>query len=830
MIRLSVTAVAFAYTLTSRLTVAQLPQEGITPPAVLARRDAEYPETARASGQQGVVVLDVTVGRDGSVQNAVIHQSAGAALDEAAQLAVRTWSFAPARTAGEAVASRIRISFRFALPSAPAPNSSEVAVAKDSGASGTEDARTQTKATSQTQCATDVQATCVASSPVRPVSATSSDRSEGDLDVEVRGTPRAPRSGSDLTIEVGRLGLLPLQNATDVASLAPGLVATNEGGAEFGQHLFLRGFSADEGQDFEMSVHGVPINESGNLDVNGFADPHFILPELVQSVHVVEGTFDPRQSNYAAAASVNYRLGLDRRGLLARYTAGSWHTERLLVLWGPKSETTHTFAGAEIYRTNGFGQNRDVQRATTIAQYEGRLGERGSYRLTAQAYHAQFHSAGELREDDVAAGRIGFFDTYDPRQGGESSRYSIAATIEKQADGLSLRQQIFLIRREMELRENFTGFVEDLQEPWQSEHEQRGDLVDTHSNATTFGARGLARGSLTGLGEPQTLEIGYFLRGDFVNGDIRRLAAGTSDPYRTDGSLSSRLGDFGVYSDVSLRLGRWVSVRGGPRLELLTFDVLDRCAVPNASEIPATLWPNDASCLAIDSAGNPRNPAQRTTAAALAVLPRASLALGPLRGFSATLSYGTGGRSLDPQSVADGVRPLFATVQSYEGAIAFTRVQHGWHTDARSVFFDTYVSQDTLFSESVGRTLPTQATNRTGWAGVLRLTGPFIDELASVTLARAIYGDTGVPVPFTPTSVLRSHTMAFGRVARARGREISWSAGGVVTYVGPRPLPYGEHSSALFHGRPERVPWMDSSRDRSRRDQRPRRSLRTRRV
>lgn len=76
-------------------------------------------------------MLDVTVGRDGSVKDAVVHASAGEALDEAAQVAVHSWLFAPARRAGVAVASRIRISFRFGHPSATGPTNSEASRTED---------------------------------------------------------------------------------------------------------------------------------------------------------------------------------------------------------------------------------------------------------------------------------------------------------------------------------------------------------------------------------------------------------------------------------------------------------------------------------------------------------------------------------------------------------------------------------------------------------------------------------------------------------------------------------------------------------------------------
>jgi TonB family protein len=751
---------------------AQPSRDAVTPPEVITHRDADYPQAARAAGLQGTVVLIVTIARDGAVQSVELEASAGKLLDDAAIQAVRAWTFTPARRAGAPVRSKIRVPFRFELASPSVPEAKPQP--GEAHADGGEDET--------------------------PVFASSPEDTEGTPSVvRVLGPPRpGPRSAAEFHVTLGQLANLPFQNATELVKLAPGFVVTDEGGSEFGQHLYLRGFSSDEGQNFEFSVDGVPMNESGNLDVNGFVNPHFVIPEVVESLHVVEGTFDPRQGNYAAAGSVDYQLGLARRGLTARYTLGSWNTDRVLLLWGPPHESERTFAAAELYKTDGFGSNRDSKRASAMAQYEGQLGDRGIYRVAVQAYADQFHDAGVLREDDVAAGRVDFYGTYDPRQGGESDRYSVSGTIETRAGAFSVHQQFFLVQREFDLRENFTGFIEDPQEPFQSPHPQRGDLVETQSSQTTFGLRGSAQTAATALGEVQSLEVGYFARGDRAAGTIQRLAQGTNVPYRTDVSLDSVLGDVGLYADASLHLHKLVTLRGGPRVDLFMFDVLDRCAVPDASSIPSTLWPNDGSCLSVDPQGGYRDPSQRTLASAFAAMPRASLLLGPWQNFSASLSYGTGGRSADPESVAGGETELFATIQSYEGGVSYQGRAGPVKIDARSDFFDTYISHDTLFSETDGRTIPTTSTSRTGWAGTARVTGPFFDELASLTLTRAVFDDTQLAVPYTPTSVFRSDTMFFGRLGSVGGRDLFGTAGGTVTYVGPRPLPYNTASDPIF--------------------------------
>src|SRR5205807_880832 len=84
-------------------------------------------------------------------------------------------------------------------------------------------------------------------------------------------------------------------------------------GAGDAEQVFLRGFDAREGQDLEFTVDGVPINDAGNLHGNGYADTHFILPELVRSLRVTEGAYAPQQGNFAVAGSADYQLGLGRR-------------------------------------------------------------------------------------------------------------------------------------------------------------------------------------------------------------------------------------------------------------------------------------------------------------------------------------------------------------------------------------------------------------------------------------------------------------------------------------------------------------------------------------
>ncbi|HET9621698.1 MAG TPA: Plug domain-containing protein, partial [Kofleriaceae bacterium] len=109
------------------------------------------------------------------------------------------------------------------------------------------------------------------------------------LSAAQRGHEAAPSVGAqDVHVEAGKLATeIPHQNATDLLGWAPGFLLTNEGGAGHAEQIFLRGFDAREGQDIEMRVNGDVVNQAGNLHGNGYADLHFVIPELVQSLRVI---------------------------------------------------------------------------------------------------------------------------------------------------------------------------------------------------------------------------------------------------------------------------------------------------------------------------------------------------------------------------------------------------------------------------------------------------------------------------------------------------------------------------------------------------------------
>ena len=762
-------------------------QQRLTPPEPTFSVKATYPPEALTQGKEGSTTVLVTVGKDGVVKNGEIAESSGeAVLDQAALAAALQWRFKPALQDGEPIESQVRIPFHFHLaehgpaehPQPPAPSPSPIApVPAPSPSPSPEPA------------------------PLKPAPATTLRTYESG----VRGKNEPPSRGvGDFHVDIEKLAYVPRQNATDFLKLVPGVLLTNEGGEGHAEQVFLRGFDAREGQDIEFSVDGTPINEAGNLHGNGYSDTHFIIPELVESLRVVEGPFDPRQGNFAVAGSVDYELGLRQRGLTLKFETGSYGTDRLLLAWGPRGYSDETFAAVELYQTDGFGQNRDGRRARVMAQFAGRSGIH-AYRITAQAYIASFHTAGVLRDDDVKAGRKGFFDSYDTNQGEDAGRYSLSAALSEKLGFLEVRNQVFGIARPIRFLENFTGFLLDNQTELQNMHVQRGDLLDNNNMLWTLGARGSARISTRLFKQLQELELGYFARGDFLSTQQSRIEAATGHPYLIDTDLSGQLGDIGLYLDANIHPGvSWIALRGGVRGDLFTFDITNNCANKTVLHPSKTMPPGDASCLTQEENGQHIEQFQRASTVGSAWLPRASLVLGPLVGIGASASYGQGVRSIDPVYISQDLKTPFASATAWEAGLNYG---HRFETRVgsidlalRSLFFQTRVDKDLIFSETAGRNILGGSSTRRGSASAARLTGSFFDFAANLTWTRATFDDTGLLVPYIPDLVFRFDGTLFGDFPGRRlwHKPIRGSFSTGITYVGPRPLPYGERSNTIF--------------------------------
>ncbi len=716
---------------------------------------------------------------DGSVSSVTVDAAVEPALAAAAIEAARTWKFRPAERDGVAVPARIRAEVRFASSAPPA------AVTQTSPPA---ESLTPAPAplipggASAAKLSVEV---AVAASPSGPDSAAPAAR-----EIVVQGQRTAPRAtgASDFTIRPGQLRDVPRRSAEQMLTFAPGFNLSNHGGALHPSAIFLRGFDAAEGQDVEFSLAGVPLNDVSNAHGHGFADTHFMIPELVSSLRVTEGPLDPRQGDFAVAGSAAFDVALEERGVTAKSEVGSFDTKRLTLLWGPARESERTYVGAQVEQSSGFGPNRAHRAARFMLGYQHPLGSRASLKLTAQSYAGQYDSAGIVRADDYAASRLSrcatdpdsqFYCYYDPNQGGGVSRHAVSAKLVSSGEEAAYALQLFATARHLRSRENFTGFLTDVQPTGDP---QRGDGVEQIYGSTTVGSRGSYSLTPDVWARRQEIELGYFLRYDDATSMQRRLRRAGGEPYKLDFDNRLRVSNLAAYVSARLRPLGLLILRGGARLDTFAFAVADR------------------NRPTLDRQGT-RLGTDYMEAFGFALQPRLSTEIVLERRLSLLAAYGVGARSSDAQALSQGEFAPFARVQAVDlGLLARDELVSKLSYEARAVGYFTHVDKDLLFDEVAGRNTFVGASSRVGALVSGRLVHPWgLDVAANLTYAEAylaqaggkLLGLGGPRLPYIPRWVGRIDT-SLRRPFSLLGQPFAWglSLGG--SYVAPRPLPLNQ--------------------------------------
>lgn len=726
----------------------------VVPPQLVSVPSVPYPPEAVSTQASGTVTLELTIDEQGAVTGTTVVGSGGPVLDQAAAAAVRGWRFRPALRAGQPVASRVRVPIRFDAAPAPPP---------------------------------------VLAVTAPPPAATPPPKDD-TVEVMVRGKRRsAVRAPSDFVIERDVLATAPHASAGDLLMSAPGVYVSRPEGDAIGHEIFLRGFDAEHGQDMEITVGAVPVNQPSHIHNHGYADMGFLIPEVVRSLRVVEGVYDPRQGDFAVAGSVDFDLGVRERGTRLALSAGSFGTRRLLGVVAPAGESEDTFLAFAVRTTDGFGANRAGQAAQTLGQVSFAWPHGWTGLLHVAAAGARANLAGVVRRDDVDAGRVGFTGVYPDAsaqaQAALSTRAQTALTLEHvTAEGARTEAAVYLVASSFRLRENFTGSLQAsrVMPDWRG----RGDLFEQGNQAFTLGAKASHRRSAW---RPRpwlsvTPEVGVAFRGDDIDQAQNLLQAPQNEVWDRRVDASVRGLSLGAYADVELRLGKRVVLRGGYRGDALTYDVDDRLA-PVTSGLPG------AHRTAIGTAGGPR----------------ASLEVRAQPWLTVLAAYGQGYRSPQGLQLAEGDHAPFTKVRAGEvGARA--KLGSREQVTVTGTAFTTSLSQDLAFEPEEATVTTTGPTTRRGLAAHV-LARPWSWALASVSVTGvratldsppAASADNPTPayrageaVPYVPPLVVRADLAWTPELRRPDDDPVRLRIGTGFTHLGARPLPYSQSSAPV---------------------------------
>jgi len=255
--------------------------------------------------------------------------------------------------------------------------------------------------------------------------------------------------------------LRPKQSSQDLLRMVPGLVIAQHAGGGKAEQIFLRGFDADHGTDINISVDGIPVNMVSHGHGQGYADLHFLMPEVLKGMEVYKGPYYAQFGDFGTAGTVTFNTidNVEQNTLSAE--AGSFGMQRYVGLAELPLNMTNTrsFVSGELLRNKSYFDNpQNFSRYNFFGKVRHELSTSRSLTVWLSGFSSQWDASGQIPERAVENRLISRFGSIDPTEGGTTARYNVNASYSALADASNLLIQTYFSRYRFRLYSDFTFF------------------------------------------------------------------------------------------------------------------------------------------------------------------------------------------------------------------------------------------------------------------------------------------------------------------------------------------------------------------------------------
>jgi len=294
--------------------------------------------------------------------------------------------------------------------------------------------------------------------------------------VTAKTTSLSQTANIDLTLQ-------PVRSTQELLTLVPGLFIAQHAGGGKAEQLFLRGFDIDHGTDVALSLDGMPVNMVSHAHGQGYADMHFIMPEVIEKIDFGKGPYNPSKGNFATAGYVDFQTKdkLDRNSIALEY--GMFNHKKLtstLKILDRKNQ--HAYFAADYMLTDGyFDSPQDFNRINLFAKYSGIVSPNFKMNVSASMFQSSWNASGQIPDRAVNSGQITRFGSIDDTEGGQTSRVNLQlGLVNKLAGNAVLKSDFFVTGYDFNLYSNFTFFLED---------SINGDQIRQSENRKIYGGK-----------------------------------------------------------------------------------------------------------------------------------------------------------------------------------------------------------------------------------------------------------------------------------------------------------------------------------------------------
>ncbi|HTE31062.1 MAG TPA: TonB-dependent receptor [Chryseolinea sp.] len=365
--------------------------------------------------------------------------------------------------------------------------------------------------------------------------------------------------------------LRPTNTSQDILRMVPGLFIAQHAGGGKAEQIFLRGFDIDHGTDVNLEVDGLPVNMVSHAHGQGYADLHFIIPEVIHSVDFNKGPYFADKGDFTTAGYVDFQTKNHLDNNFIKLEGGQFGTMRGVVgmnFRDPKTSKVSGYIASEFFRTNGYVESpQDFNRFNVMSKFTVRFTDKDRLIVGATFFKSGWDASGQVPQRAVTQGLITRLGSIDNTEGGNTLRANLSLKhIHEFRSGSYFTQQAYAVRYDFNLYSNFTFFLHD---------QINGDQINQRESRMIYGYKALYTSSNQIFGKSLITEFGAGLRLDNVN-DIRlshtvrrafigNVKRGTVDQMNINGH----------YSGTITLTDKW-SMVAGARFDYFNFRYVDR--------------------------------------------------------------------------------------------------------------------------------------------------------------------------------------------------------------------------------------------------------------
>ncbi len=284
------------------------------------------------------------------------------------------------------------------------------------------------------------------------------------------------------------LKLRPVNTAQDMLRMVPGLFISQHQGGGKAEQMFLRGFDVDHGTDVNVSVDGMPVNMVSHAHGQGYADLHFVIPELVDKMNFGKGPYQIDKGNFTTAGWVDFKTKDYLDNNIVKLEGGNFgHFRSLLgINLIDKSDDKQTayVVGEYAYNHGYFDAPQDFNRINLTGKYTTQLSDKKILSVTLSGFRSNWEASGQVPERAVKEGMISRFGEIDGETG-KTSRYNMNVQYTESVGRNGVfKTNLFASHYEFELYSNFTFFLNDSVNGDQIRQKEKRNLAGYNADYT----------------------------------------------------------------------------------------------------------------------------------------------------------------------------------------------------------------------------------------------------------------------------------------------------------------------------------------------------------